>query len=79
MLNGVQIRDQIYDGEIKEELEGHALPDTQLVASHTIAKTLGRNKGGCLWKKGDGKKCSNKFKGLTSRKSWERKVEDRKK
>mmetsp|Transcript_33253 Transcript_33253/g.51000 ORF Transcript_33253/g.51000 Transcript_33253/m.51000 type:complete len:125 (-) Transcript_33253:41-415(-) len=48
------------------------------MASATKAKTLGRAKSGCMWKKGTGVKRSNKDQGLL-RKSWEKKTEERKK
>ena len=76
MMNGVQIRDTIYDGEIGGELDKHEATEVPKVGSGTLSKTLGRNKSGCNWKKGDGQKSNNKFKSQI-RKTWDKKVEER--
>ena len=48
------------------------------VGVSTVAKSLGRNKSGCLWKKGKGTKASNAVK-WGMKKTWAQKVEDRNK
>ena len=76
-----EVRDQIFAGEISEQLNDPkrdaAIVPVQ-VSANTKFQTVGRNKSGCIWKKGTSSKS-----GLTNaslkKKSWDQKMEERKK
>ena len=48
-----------------------------VVAASTNSKLIGRNKSGCLWKKGTSQKASNSV--SRAKKSWDKKMEERRK
>ena len=67
-------------GEISETLLNNPVRDTTLlpveVSSTSKGKTIGRNKSGCLWKKGNSKRANVSDVSL-ARKTWEQKKESR--
>ena len=80
-LEGIQvmpvpkIKDKIFAGEILEEdTTTPRLP--MVVAENHKNRTVGRNKSGCLWKKGTSKKNSNSLVSM-NRTSWDKRVEER--
>ena len=78
-VDGVNIKDKIFAGEIGESLND---PNRQIDAVQISASaknvTQGRNKSGCLWKKGTSNKASSRNKSM-GHKTWEKKMEERKK
>ena len=69
-MGGVAVRDQIFHGEISEQLDD---PNRKVghveISKGTPQPHIGRNKSGCLWKKNDGKKVNSQNVSL-NRKSW---------
>ena len=72
-----EIRDQIFAGEISETLNDPsrtaAIVPVQ-VSSNTKSPTIGRNKSGCIWKKGTSTKSGLSNRSL-NRLSWDQRVE----
>ena len=78
LYNNVQVVDKIYDGQIGETTKAHDPTELGVVGLSTPHSHLGRNKSGCLWRKGDGVKASSR-EALRKKMKWEEKVEKRKK
>ena len=70
-----KLKDMIYAGEILEEdTTTPRMPKE--VADGYKARTIGRNKSGCLWKKGTSTQATPGKKSLNN-KSWEKRVVER--
>ena len=75
-MTNVQVKDMIFAGEIGEVFDTERKCEPKAIGELSKDKTQGRNKGGCLWKKGRGTKFNN-CSVTVSRKSWEQKVKMR--
>ena len=70
-----KLKDMIFAGEIL--VEDTTTPrEPKEVAEHHKDRTIGRNKSGCLWKKGNSTQAKDGKKSLNN-KSWEKRVVDR--